>query len=73
MMSDLERIERYANHARNNALSARAAVRLLRIRPDFETRAEEGLKVAEVEIEEALSSIRAALQEYTTKPVRVGA
>lgn len=72
-MSDLERIERYANHARNNAVSTRAAVRLLRVQPDFDTRAEDMLTTAEVELEEALSAIRAAKQEFSTKPVRVGA
>ena len=72
-MSDLERIERYANHARNNATSVRAAVRILRVQPDFETRAEDALKVAEVELEEALNAVRVAMQEFTTKPVRVGA
>jgi len=72
-MSDLERIERYANHARNNAVSTRAAVRLLRVQPDFDTRAEDMLKTAEVELEEALNAIRLAMQEFSTKPVRVGA
>ena len=72
-MSDLERIERYANHARNNATSVRAAVRLLRVQPDFDTRAEDMMKTAEVELEEALSAIRSAMQEFSTKPVRVGA
>jgi len=68
-MSDLERIERYANHARNNAVSIRGAVRLLRTQPEFETRAEDMLKTAEVELEEALSAVRTAMQEFTTKTV----
>lgn len=72
-MSDLERIERYANHARNNAVSVRGAVRMLRVQPDFDTRAEDMLKTAEVELEEALNALRIAMQEFTTKPVRVGA
>jgi len=70
-MSDLERIERYASHARRDAQSARAAVRQLRVQPDFETRAQDTLGVAAIELEEALSAVRQAMQEFTTKPVRV--
>lgn len=66
---DLERIERYAVHARNNAISIVGAVRLLRARPEFETKAEDALQAAEVELELSLGAVRKAMQEFTTKPV----
>jgi phosphate uptake regulator len=66
--SDLERIERYATHARNNAISITGAARILRFRPPFETRAEDALRMAEVDLETALTAVRMAMAEYNTKP-----
>jgi hypothetical protein len=68
-MSDLERIERYARHARNDAINIYGAVRILRSRPTFETNAEDALRLAEEELEASLSAVRKARQEFTTKPV----
>jgi formate-dependent nitrite reductase cytochrome c552 subunit len=70
-MSDLERIERYATHAQQDAMAVRGAVRLLRVQPNFETRAQDALKKAEAELEESLQLVRQAQQEFSTKPVRV--
>jgi hypothetical protein len=36
-----------------------------------ETRAEDALKKAETELEESLQLVRQAMQEFSTKPVRV--
>lgn len=68
-MSDLERIERYARHARNNAISITGAVRILRSQPAFATNAEDALRSAEVDLELSLDAVRKAMQEFTTKPV----
>ena len=70
-MSDLERIDRYATHALRDAQSVRSAVRQLRVQPKFETRAEDTLGTAAIELEEALNAVRQAMQELTTKPIRV--
>lgn len=67
--SDLERIERYAHHAMNNAISVTGAVRLLRSRPTFETNAEAALKSAEAELELTLDAVRKAMREFSAKPV----
>lgn len=67
--SDLERIERYATHARNNAISVFGAVRLLRSQPTFETKAHNALKLSEAELEIALEAVRKAMTEFSTKPV----
>lgn len=67
--ADLERIERYATDARNNAISIMGAVRVLRTQPAFETRAEDSLKLSEAELEIALDAIRKAMTEFSTKPV----
>lgn len=72
-MSDLLRIEHYATKALNDARWTRNAVRQLRVQPDFETRAQDALKTAEAELEEALNTVRQAMHEFSTKPVRVGA
>lgn len=66
---DLERIERHARHAMNSAVSITGAVRVLRARPGFETRAEDQLRCAETELEAALTAVRGAMQEFTAKPV----
>jgi hypothetical protein len=68
-MNDLERIERYARHAMNDAISLTGAVRVLRTRPNFETSAEDQLRSAEAELERSLSAVRSAMREFTTKPV----
>lgn len=65
---DLERIERYSTHARNNAISVFGSVRLLRSKPAFDTRAEEALKLSEAELETALDAVRKAMTEFSTKP-----
>ncbi len=67
--ADLERIERAATHARNNAISAFGAVRLLRSKPAFETRAFDSLKMTEAELETALEAVRKAMNEFSSKPV----
>jgi hypothetical protein len=67
--ADLERIERHATHARNNAISVFGAVRLLRSQPAFETKAQDALKLSEVELETALEAVRKAMAEFSTKPV----
>lgn len=67
--SDLERIERHATHARNNAISVFGAVRLLRSQPKFDTKAEDALKLSEAELETALDAVRKAMKEFSTKPV----
>ena len=66
---DLNRIERNARHAMNNAVSITGAVRILRARPAFDTRAEDQLRCAETELEAALNAVRKAMQEFSTKPV----
>lgn len=66
---DLERLERYATHARNDAISIVGAALVLRTRPPFETRAEEALRIAEGELETALDAIRRAMREYNLKPI----
>jgi hypothetical protein len=70
-MSDLERVERYARHAVNDALSAKSAVRALASRPGFETIAEDELRKAERDLTEALTAIRKSLSSYRKKPVNV--
>ena len=72
-MSDLERIERYAKHALNDATWVRAAVRQLAVQPDFETRAEDTLNVAAIHLEEALAAVRQALTTFRDKPVQKSA
>lgn len=67
--SDLERIERYARHALNNAISIKGAVRVLRSQPKFDTAAEASLRSAETELETTLDAVRKAMQEFSTKPV----
>lgn len=67
--SDLERIERYATHARNNAISVFGSVRLLRAQPAFTSRAEDALRVSEAELETALDAVRKAMNEFSKKPV----
>lgn len=67
--ADLERIERHATHARNCAINITGSVRLLRGRPNFDTKAEEALKLSENELETALAAIRKAMTEFNTKPV----
>ncbi len=67
--ADLDRIERYATHARNNAISLFGAVRLLRSQPDFETKAHDALKLSEAELETALEAVRKAMNEFSAKPV----
>ncbi len=67
--ADLDRIERYATHARNNAISITGAVRLLRTQPAFETKAEDALNLSEAELETALDAVRKAMTEFSTKPV----
>lgn len=67
--ADLERIERYAHHAMNNAISITGAVRILRAQPNFETNAEAALQRAEAELELTLDAVRKAMQEFSTKPV----
>ena len=66
---DLDRIESYATHARNNAISITGAVRILRSKPPFETRAEDALRLSEVELEIALNAVRKAMTEFSDKPV----
>ena len=66
---DLERIERYARHAVNDAANIVGTVRLLRAQPPFETRAEDTLKSAEADLEVALNAVRKAITEFKTKPV----
>lgn len=66
---DLNRIESYATHARNNAISITGAVRILRSRPPFETKAEDALKLSEAELEIALDAVRRAMTEFSAKPV----
>lgn len=66
---DLARIERYARHAVNDAANIVGAVRLLRGQPAFETRAAEILTSAATDLEIALSAVRKAMQEFSTKPV----
>jgi len=66
---DLDRIESYATHARNNAISITGAVRVLRSRPPFETRAEDALKLSEADLEIALDAVRKAMNELNNKPV----
>jgi hypothetical protein len=67
--SDLERIERYARHALNSAISITGAVRVLRSQPKFETNAEATLRAAEAELEVTLDAVRKAMQEFSTKSV----
>lgn len=67
--SDLEMIERKATWARNDAIAAYGAVRLLRVQPGFETKAMEALKLSEVELETALDAVRKAITEFADKPV----
>ena len=67
--ADLERIERYARHALNSAISITGAVRLLRSQPKFETNAAAQLKAAEAELELTLDAVRKAMTEFSTKPV----
>ena len=67
--ADLERIERNATRARNDAITAYGAVRLLRVQPGFETKAMEALKLSEVELETALDAVRKAMTEFSDKPV----
>lgn len=72
-MSDLERIECYARHALNDATWARAAVRQLAVKPDFETRAEDTLNVAAIHLEEALAAVHQAITAFRAKPVQKSA
>lgn len=67
--ADLERIERYAHHAMNNAISVTGAVRLLRSQPHFETSAADALRRAEAELELTLDAVRKAMAEFSAKPV----
>lgn len=67
--SDLERIERYARHALNNAISITGAVRILRSQPAFETTAQDTLRSAEAELELTLDAVRKAMREFSAKPV----
>lgn len=67
--ADLERIERYAHHAMNNAICVSGAVRQLRAKPKFGTLAEAALKSAEAELELTLDAVRKAMREFNTKPV----
>ncbi len=66
---DLERIERYARHAVNDAANIVGTVRLLRNQSPFETRAADTLSSAEADLELALNAVRSAMQEFSTKPV----
>lgn len=66
---DLERIERYARHAVNDAASIIGAVRILRSQPAFETRAADVLSNAETDLQLALNAVRVAAAEFKTKPV----
>jgi len=66
---DLERVERYARHAMIDAITVTGAVRVLRSRPPFETRAEDALRLAEAELENSLNAVRRAMAEFSTKPV----
>jgi hypothetical protein len=66
---DLERIERHATHARNCAINITGAVRLLRGRPAFDTKADDMLRLSENELETALSAVRKAMAELSSKPV----
>lgn len=66
---DLERIERYSRHARNNAISVVGAVRVLRTQPPFETTAQDALRTAEADLETSLEAVRRAMKEFETKPV----
>jgi hypothetical protein len=68
-VSDLDRIERYATRALNDARSLRQSVRLIRTQPNFETRAEDAMKTAETELSASLDAVRQALREFSTKPV----
>lgn len=67
--SDLERIERYARHALNSAISITGAVRVLRTQPKFDTAAEAALQAAEAELEITLDAVRKAMTEFSAKPV----
>jgi hypothetical protein len=68
-MSDLERIERYARHLRNDAIQLTGAVRILRARPEFETNAEDRMREAYAELAFALTAVRSAMKEFNAKPV----
>lgn len=69
-MSDIERVERYAMHALNDAVWVRSAVRQLAVRPDFETRAEDALITAEIQLQEALSAVRETITAFRGKSVQ---
>jgi hypothetical protein len=72
-MSELQRIERHAKHALNDATWAREAARRLTAQPDFETRAEDALNLAAIQLEEALSAVRQAITAFRAKPVQKSA
>lgn len=67
--ADLERIERYARHALNSAISISGTVRVLRTQPKFDTNAEAALQAAEAELEITLDAVRKAITEFNAKPV----
>lgn len=60
-------IEHRAHAVAYNAREITAAVNMLPGRPDFETRAEEKLGIAEVELADALDAVRFARQVYAEK------
>lgn len=66
----LSRIHRSATLARNDAGDVRRNVRMLKAIPGFETRAQDMIKRAKVELMEALSIIDQAETEYTNKPTQ---
>lgn len=65
----LDRIERYAAHVVSDTLGIVGAVRSLPARPDFETRAEDTLRMAETELMNSLEIVRRELKNYSMKPV----
>lgn len=64
----LQGVERDASWLEQNAAGLQRKVHILSARPDWETKAQDGMARAEAALARALEAVRAARAEYEAKP-----